>query len=250
MYDTRRQRLRDLSCGAAPHIPQPEGIALPLMPHQLAAVEYARTTRRMVIADRMGTGRDISAIAALAGTNGGPFLVATPPSLVRQWHEDLEKVLPNHRVRDFSRSGEITERSLGAADAVIVRHRQFARSADTIAAVGFGGMVFDQCQALACRWTQLATAARHVIGRLPVESSVVVSSPLVLHTPRSLAGAVEAIGALERHPSLAAVSGRGTWSGVQRAVEIVDELRGDCLLARGHEAVMALIAQRGAIPCS
>ena len=49
MFDSRVERLRELSRGAAPRIAQPKGIALPLHPHQVAAAEYASWAPRMIL---------------------------------------------------------------------------------------------------------------------------------------------------------------------------------------------------------
>ena len=81
MYESRAGRLRELSRGATPRIPQPEGIALPLHPLQIAAAEYATLAPRMILGDPPGTGKDLSAIAAFVyrinlarrGSDVGPY---------------------------------------------------------------------------------------------------------------------------------------------------------------------------------
>jgi len=241
VFNNQADRLRELSRGARPEIQQPGGIALDLYPHQVAAAEYATVSRRMLLADKDGTGRDLSAIAALVETAAMPYLITTPPSLVEQWREDVERALPSARIIDFTRSADITPEHLAEGDVVLVRHRQLTRSVAALTGNGFGGMVFDQCQRLACRWTQLAEAARTVVRELAGDATVVASSSRVAESPRVLSSAVELIGALDRHPRLAAVAHHRTWAGIPDAREIVEELRGDCLLGRGTVAVVALM---------
>jgi hypothetical protein len=241
MYESRTERLRELSRGAAPRIPQPEGIALPLHPLQIAAAEYATLAPRMILGDPPGTGKDLSAIAAFVATAERPILVTAPPILLCTWREHFERALPDRRLVEFQQVDDIRPPALVGADVVMLRHRQFTRAADRLAGIGFGGMLFDQCQMLACRWTQLAESARKMVQSLPADATVVASSSQATATPRGLASAVEMLGLLERHPRLAAVRASRSWSDIPEAIEILDELRADCLLARGMHAVVALL---------
>jgi hypothetical protein len=194
----------------------------------------------MIMGDPPGTGKDLSAIAALVATAERPFLVTAPPILLYTWWEHFDRALPNRQVVYFKRVEDITPRALEGADVVMLRHRQFTRTADRLTGIDFGGMVFDQCQMLACGWTQLAEAARKVVRSLPLDATIVASSSRVVATPRALAGAVELLGLLEQYPRLAAVRASRSWSDVPDALELLEELRADCLMARGMDAVSAL----------
>jgi hypothetical protein len=195
----------------------------------------------MILADPAGAGKDYSVIAALVATAQRPFLVTAPPVLLYTWREHFDRALPDHRVIYFKRVDDITQGALAGADVVMLHHRQFTRKADRLADIGFGGIVFDQCQMLACRWTQLAEAARKVVRSLPQDATVVASSSRAAATPRALAGTLEVLGLLERYPHLADIRTDRSWSDILAARELIEELRADCLLARSMDSALALL---------
>ncbi len=248
MHDSTRERLREISRGAAPRIEQPAGMAVQLAPHQVAAAEYASLAPRMILSDHSGTGKDYCAIAALMEAGHRPLLVSAPPVLLPVWREHFERALPDWSVVEFERSGDITRGTLRGPDVVLVRHRQLSNTSELLAGAGFGGLIFDQCQMLACSWSRLAIAARQVVAALPDESRVVASSSQAWATPRCLASVLEFLGLLDRNPTIAAIRHKRSWDEVSEAAELLDELRGQCLLARSADSVLALLAGDGACP--
>jgi len=248
MYDSTAERLREISCGAAPLIEQPAEIAVRLAPHQIAAAEYATLAPRMILSDHPATGKDYCAIAALVETAERPLLVSAPPALLALWRERFQRALSDWHVVEFERSSDITPTALRGPDVVMVRHRQLARTSRLLEEVGFEGLIFDQCQMLACHWTQLATAARRVVAALPHGSRVVASSSQACATPRCLASVLEVLGLLGSNPRIAAVRHKRSWGDVPDAAELLDGLRGQCLLARSTDSVLALLGSNGVRP--
>jgi hypothetical protein len=246
MFNGRSERLRDLSRGAPPRIPQPEGLALPLYPHQISAVEYASMAPRMIISDRPRAGKDISAIAVQVELAQGRFLVATAPALIGTWDAHLRQAVPDRRIVTVDPGRGVSRAELVAGDVVLLRHRQMARAVEELAETGFGGLIFDQCQVLACSWSRLAAATRRFVEGLAPHSPVVASSSGAARSPRTLAGAVDAIGRLDRHPGLAAVRAHRSWAAVPDAQNILERLRRDCLLARDVESLVAWAGPSGA----
>jgi hypothetical protein len=223
-------------------------MAVQLAPHQVAAAEYASLAPRMILSDPSGTGKDYCAIAAMVEADRLPLLVSAPPTLIPVWHDHFERALPEWNVVEFERSTDITVGTLRRCDVALIRHRQLSRSSELLGEAGFGGLIFDQCQMLACSWSQLAIATRSVVAALPDESPVVASSSQARSTPRCLAGVLEVLGLLDRFPAIAAVQRKRSWFEVPDAAEILDELRGQCLLARSKDSVLASLAGRGDRP--
>jgi SWI/SNF-related matrix-associated actin-dependent regulator 1 of chromatin subfamily A len=99
--------LNDLLGGAAPDPTpapaiEPVDLALPLLDHQVAGVEFALRNRVSLIAHDMGTGKTatgIGVIAALIAAGEGPVLVVVPPSLRTNWAQrEIPRFAPNLKV--------------------------------------------------------------------------------------------------------------------------------------------------------
>lgn len=248
MHDITTERRREISRGAAPRIEQPPEIAVELAPHQVAAAEYATLAPRMILGDVTGTARAYTAIAAQVEAGERPLLVSAPPVLLPMWRDHFERALPKWSVAEFECSRDITRGTLRGPDVVLIRHRQLSRTSNLLAEVGFGGLIFDECQMLACSWSQLAIASRRVVASMPDDSRIVASSPQVATTPRCLAGVLEVLGLLDHFPALAAVRRKRSWCEVSGAAEILDELKGVCLLARSTDSLRALPVDHEARP--
>eukprot|EP00760_Papus_ankaliazontas_P015126 PhM_4_TR16358/c0_g2_i1/m.81850 len=71
-----------------------------LLPHQLTAVEFAlhpQRNGRVLLADEMGTGKTLQAIATMDSLEAYPCLVVCPASVRVMWADQLERWLP-HRI--------------------------------------------------------------------------------------------------------------------------------------------------------
>jgi hypothetical protein len=246
MSEPRAERLREIARGAAPHVSQPAEVVVPLFQHQLAVVEYATLAPRMILGDAPATGKDFSAIAAMVAAGRRPFIVCSPPVLLGVWHRHLEQSLPSHRFVSFATGAEVTPANAAGADILLLRHRQMRYTVDAFPVDWFGGIIFDQCQMAACRWSELAMAMRAAVGRLRDDAPVIASSSRVARSPRSLASVVEIIGRLDRHPQLAAARDEKSWASVPNAPAILADLAADCWLARGLKVAAESVESSGA----
>lgn len=81
-----------------------------LLPHQAAALPWLLDHPRALLADHVGLGKTVTAIAHLAqlrdrgelarSSGGGSVLIVAPSPLIRQWREHLETFLPGLTVQD------------------------------------------------------------------------------------------------------------------------------------------------------
>jgi SNF2 family DNA or RNA helicase len=69
-------------------------MAVPPREYQKTAAELFLTTGALLLADSLGSGKTVSAIAALCDGRTLPALVVTMTSLPTQWEEQLKKFLP------------------------------------------------------------------------------------------------------------------------------------------------------------
>lgn len=73
-----------------------------LYPFQHVGVRYALETRRTFIADSMGLGKTIQAIAAVEVGAATPTVVVCPPTLVLNWVYEIKRWLPGKRIAALS----------------------------------------------------------------------------------------------------------------------------------------------------
>jgi SNF2 family DNA or RNA helicase len=77
------------------HIPNLNGT---LRPFQAAGVKYVIKARRCMIADQMGLGKTVEALAAIEHEEAYPALVICPATIKLQWEKEVNKWLPHRTV--------------------------------------------------------------------------------------------------------------------------------------------------------
>jgi SWI/SNF-related matrix-associated actin-dependent regulator 1 of chromatin subfamily A len=84
----------------------PVPLALPLLDHQAAGVEFALDRKAAYLAHDMGTGKTATAIgwiASLVAAGEGPVLVVVPPSLRTNWAQrEIPRFAPSLRVETLT----------------------------------------------------------------------------------------------------------------------------------------------------
>lgn len=87
------QRLADLVAGLLP--PPVIEMAEPARDYQTYGAQLAITTGGLLIADQLGLGKTITAIAAMVLARAFPAVVVAPTHLTRQWVKQLRRFTPN-----------------------------------------------------------------------------------------------------------------------------------------------------------
>lgn len=75
---------RDSNQHVAP-VQHPAGFVGTLMPFQADGVAFLKANERTVLADQMGLGKTVQALAAMAEVQGFPAVVVCTPNLLKQW---------------------------------------------------------------------------------------------------------------------------------------------------------------------
>ena len=164
-------RLRDAS---APEDARTEGLVGELRPYQRRGVAWLQRMGELglgaVLADQMGLGKTVQAIALLASrAQDRPHLVVAPTSVVGNWERELNRFAPGLPVvRHHGR-----ERAAGAAAFVpgsvaVTSYALLRRDAGLLAAVPWDVVVLDEAQQIKNPSSVGARAARELDARMRV----------------------------------------------------------------------------------
>lgn len=118
-------------------------MALPARPYQQTAATLAATTGRLLLADDLGLGKTISAIATLSVSGKLPALVVTLTHLPRQWEKEIHRFLPSLRVHIL----KSTKPYPLDADVVISNYHKLGGWSEVLAARS-KSVIFDEIQEL------------------------------------------------------------------------------------------------------
>lgn len=118
-------------------------MALPAREYQKLAADLVATTGRLLLADDLGLGKTISAIAAIASSGKLPALVVTLTHLPRQWHRELQRFLPGVRVHVLKKGTPYPVQ----ADVLISNYHKLGGWAETLSGE-IKTVIFDEIQEL------------------------------------------------------------------------------------------------------
>lgn len=180
LAERHKQAERDLAAllagyKAAPVMP----LAEPAREYQLMAAQMLDVKDGYILADDVGLGKTVSAIAAMVAPGRLPALVVCPAHLPRQWAKMIARFAP-HLVTHVLKKGapyDLAPKRRGKAngqgdllaplalpDVIITSYHKLRGWADELAGK-VQLVVFDECQALRGPDTAIYAAARHVATR-------------------------------------------------------------------------------------
>lgn len=144
------------------YVPREFSLAIPARDYQRVAADLAIRTGSLLIADELGLGKTVSAIAALTAKGMLPAVVVTMTHLPRQWEREFSRFAPRlrvHRIRkgqpyDFkSIKFETTYNGMrrsvipGIPDVMIINYHKLNGWADKLGSL-VKTIVFDEIQEL------------------------------------------------------------------------------------------------------
>jgi SNF2-related domain len=101
--------------GPAVEVP---GLAGMLKPHQLAGLEFIAANRRVLIGDKMGLGKSLLSLAAVAVDGAWPAVIVCKTSLRLNWLAEMAKFFPARTV--FVASGNAPQPIPDGTDVVVI----------------------------------------------------------------------------------------------------------------------------------
>lgn len=115
--------------------------AVDLREHQTKFVNMANKVERMLLADKMGLGKTISALGTLAEPSSRPAIVVCPPHLCLQWEREIKRVYPTmttHIIHGFKTY------DLPSVDVVVTSYNRLAPWQDVLMQRSFATSIFDE----------------------------------------------------------------------------------------------------------
>lgn len=184
--------------------------AIPLLAHQVEAVEYALENRRVIIGDEMGVGKTPTAIAIVAteirrekraGWKVDPFLVVVPPSMRLQWEREFARFAPDLRIKTLTGRSPVDDRrrawDVPKADVLLIGDSSLSGYAKYLKGK-IHGIIVDECQRLKNRKAQRSLGAVNVVSMLHRDAiRVVMSGTPLINNPIELVPSLQVIDRLE-----------------------------------------------------
>jgi len=162
----------------APVVELPDGI----YPHQREGVEFIHAANgRIILADAMGTGKTITALAYVSGYCGRT-LVVCPASVVYKWGAECEKWIPGWKVQLITTGKDEIEAD---ADVLIMSYAIMVRKYRELETVPFDTVILDEAHAIKSYKSQRHRVAKALI-RLRGQKVLFLSGTPFLNHPQEL----------------------------------------------------------------
>ena len=129
-----------------------------LRPHQISFQNMAKKVKKMLLADKMGLGKTISALSLLVEPDRRPALIVLPPTLCTQWESVIKEILPQaktHIIRGF-KNYELPEDT----EILITSYNRLAPWEDILNPIKFKTIIFDEIHELRHTGTGKRQAAK------------------------------------------------------------------------------------------
>ncbi len=131
------------------YVPPEFALSVPAREYQKLAAALWLARGGLLLADEVGLGKTASSICGLTDTRTLPAVVVTLTHLPRQWRDELKKFAPHLRVHIVKR-GKPYDIRIGSTipDVLIINYHKLAGWSESIIAMGFKSVIFDECQEL------------------------------------------------------------------------------------------------------
>jgi len=219
-----------------------DGLRGELFPYQKAGVEYAVKAKKTFIADEVGLGKTIQAIATLEETGAYPAVVTAPPSLLLNWQKEINAFAPHRSVAIVQDRQNFPE---GEFDYLIIGDSNIATWKKQLK--GYQGYVFDESQRFK-RYEAKRTKAAIDMAKKGEVVLLLTGTPIT-NRPAEFASQLQIIGRLDDFGGKWAFYKRyakaykdrfGKWdiSGASNLPELNQRLRSTCYVRRLKKQVL------------
>lgn len=221
-----------------------------LMPYQKAGVAYALSVGRCLIADQMGLGKTVEAIAALEARDAFPAVIVCPASLKENWKREMNKWLPHRSVNIVSGKTDIV-----ACDVNVVNYDILYKFVEPIKHLNPSGLVLDESHYVKTGTSKRTQAAKEIAASIPSAGSVLLlSGTPITNRPSELVSQLEIMGMLSRFGGKWAFLKRYAgahhngfgWdtSGASNLTELNTKLRQNCYIRRTKDEVLKELPEK------
>ena len=221
-----------------------------LMPYQKAGVSYASTVGRCLIADQMGLGKTVEAIAALEFKDSFPAVVVCPASLKENWRREISKWLPHRTVNIVSGKTDVV-----SCDVNIVNYDILYKFVDAISHLKINGLILDESHYVKTSSSKRTKSAKEIASKVPKSGTVLLlSGTPVTNRPSELVSQLEIMGVLGKFGGKWAFLKRYAgahhngfgWdtSGASNLIELNTKLRQNCYIRRTKDEVLKELPEK------
>lgn len=221
-----------------------------LMPYQKAGVAYVGEVGRCLIADQMGLGKTVEAIAALEYRGAFPAIIVCPASLKENWKREINKWLPHRTVNVLSGKDNISN-----VDVNIVNYDIVGRFVEPIVHLKPMGLVLDESHYVKSSKAKRTAAVRDIAKKVPQSGTVMLlSGTPVTNRPEELVSQLEIMGMIGRFGGKWGFLRRYTgayhngfgWdtSGASNLNELNIKLRQNCYIRRTKDEVLKELPEK------
>jgi hypothetical protein len=224
-----------------------------LFGYQRAGVEYACENEHVLIADSMGLGKTIQALATLENKDAYPAVAVVPANLKQNWKREANEWVPERDVRILDGT---TADELGDADLYVMNYAMLSRGADewltAFASEDLAGVILDESHYVKNEDANRSQAAADLADGVPVR--LLLTGTPVLNRPQELVHQLRVLDQLgefggfwdfakrycDAHKEY--VPGRGrVWdfSGASNTTELNQRLRETCMVRRQKSDVLS-----------
>jgi superfamily II DNA or RNA helicase len=215
-----------------------------LMPYQKAAVSYASQVSRCLIADQMGLGKTVEALAIAEYKNAFPLVIICPASLKENWKREANKWMPHRTVNVVSGKSDIT-----SSDINVVNYDILYKFTEAITHLSPNGLIFDESHYVKNSASKRAKSAKEIAKAVPRSGTVLLlSGTPVTNRPEELVSQLEIMGTIGAFGGKWAFLKRYTaayhngfgWDtkGASNLSELNTKLRQTCYIRRTKDEVL------------
>jgi SWI/SNF-related matrix-associated actin-dependent regulator 1 of chromatin subfamily A len=233
------------------------------MPHQKVVVEAVRSGfRQLLLADQMGVGKTLSAIASVEDQNAYPALIVCPSSLKFNWERECKKAVPHRTVAVLSGQrpdwGQVTSADIIVCPDSILSHWTMVPNGKKSEPKGFltqrewEAFIIDECHTMKNHDAQRTRAAYGIAKGLNARAiRMLMSGTPILNRPTELVAPLGILGLLGpvfgSRKQFESRYCEWEWNGFGHTVvgaknleELNEKLRAYCMIRRTRAEVLTL----------
>lgn len=200
------------SAQSGPAIEVP-GLVGELRDYQRAAVDWVLRNRCVYIGDEMGTGKTLSALAAIAAANAYPVVVVCPASVKMGWKRQIDKFFPELSDNVYICNGRKPIEAWPSEIKIVIINYDILSSwqmklIGLLSASPDSAIIFDEAHFIKNKKSKRTRAALNIAGRRKIR--IAMSGTPVTSRPIELMSQLAVIGRLDD------ISGGRNWWFIER----------------------------------
>lgn len=182
------------SANTGPDIEIP-GLVGGLRDYQKAAVDWVLRNRCVYIGDEMGTGKTLSALAAVAAADAYPVVVVCPASVKMGWQRQIERFFPGLSEHVYICNGRKNEQIPSNIKIVVVNYDILAYWQMEIIRLNPQAIVFDEAHFIKNKKSKRSRAAATIASnrriRIAMSGTPITSRPIDLMSQLAVIGRLD-----------------------------------------------------------